>query len=245
MAFHGAESRRRGHSWRHAARRVQHHRTGSQRGLGGQVRDAHPAVRLAVLLGDHLRQAAEDAAAAVARDVGLSVHLDGERAFNAAIALGIDPKTLAQCADSVSVCLSKGLGTPAGSVLCGPKSLIQKAHRYRKMLGGGMRQVGILAAAGLYALEHHAPNLAQDHQRAEQLRLALSELPGLSVDLSLLQTNMVLLQTRDVDAASLVVALKAHGVIASGAGTNMRLVVHRDINDDGIDRVIAGFRASL
>ncbi|HAE01258.1 MAG TPA: low-specificity L-threonine aldolase [Rhodospirillaceae bacterium] len=187
----------------------------------------------------------QEAAAAAARDVGLSVHLDGARAFNAAIALGIDPKTLARCADSVSVCLSKGLGTPAGSVLCGPKSLIQKAHRYRKMLGGGMRQVGILAAAGLYALEHHAPNLAQDHQRAEQLRLALSELPGLSVDLSPLQTNMVLLQTHDVDAASLVVALKAHGIIASGAGKNMRLVVHRDINDDGIDRVIAGFRASL
>ncbi|MDF1748074.1 MAG: low-specificity L-threonine aldolase [Alphaproteobacteria bacterium] len=189
--------------------------------------------------------ARQEAAAAVARDHGLSVHLDGARAFNAAIALEIDPKTLARCADSVSVCLSKGLGTPAGSVLCGSKALIQKARRYRKMLGGGMRQVGILAAAGLYALEHHAPRLEEDHHRAARLRQALSENPALTVDLSPLQTNMVLLQFKDGDSKAIVAALKAQGIIVSGGGKAMRLVVHRDIDDVGIARVIAGFNASL
>lgn len=187
----------------------------------------------------------QEAAAAAGREMGLAVHLDGARAFNAAAALGIDVKTLARCADSVSACLSKGLGTPAGTVLCGPKPLIASARRYRKMLGGGMRQVGILAAAGIYALDHHAPRIAEDHVRAARLRQALSEIDGLSVDLSPNQTNMALVTIDHASPGAVQDSLREQGIVAGVSGNFMRLVVHRDMDDGDIDRVIAAFQHSL
>lgn len=187
----------------------------------------------------------QEAAADAGREMGLAVHLDGARAFNAAAALGIDVKTLSRCADSVSVCLSKGLGTPVGTVLCGPQPLIAKARRYRKMLGGGMRQVGILAAAGIYALDHHAPRIAEDHARAARLRQALSEMDGLSVDLSPNQTNMALVTIEKADPITVQDTLLNRGIVASLSDNFTRLVVHRDMDDAAIDRVIAAFQESL
>ena len=128
------------------------------------------------------------AARALTREKGLALHLDGARVFNAAVRLGVDVREIAGHFDSVSVCLSKGLGAPVGSVLCGSTELISKARRLRKMVGGGMRQAGILAAAGLYALEHHVQRLADDHANAAFLAQGLSEL-GYSVEP--VQTNMV------------------------------------------------------
>lgn len=187
----------------------------------------------------------QEAAAAAARRHGLAVHLDAARGFNAAAALGIDVKTLARCADSVSACLSKGLGTPAGTVLCGPRDLIGRARRYRKMLGGGMRQVGLLAAAGLYALDHHAPRIAEDHARAAQLRAGLSKLPGLRVDMAPNQTNMALVTIDGPDPEMVHAALSEAGLICARQGAFMRLVVHRDMDDADIDRVLAAFEGAL
>jgi threonine aldolase len=130
-------------------------------------------------------------AAATARNHGLSVHLDGARLMNAAVALGIDAKDLAACADTVTLCLSKGLGAPAGTVLAGPAALIARARRQRKLLGGAMRQAGVLAACGLHALEHNVARLADDHANARRLAEGLADLPGFTVDLDGCQTNMV------------------------------------------------------
>lgn len=187
----------------------------------------------------------QEAAANAARELGLSVHLDAARGFNAAAALDIDPKTLARCADSVSVCLSKGLGTPAGTVLCGPKDLIARALRYRKMLGGGMRQVGILAAAGLYALDNHAPRIADDHARAARLREALAAMDGLTVDRSPNQTNMVLVTITTPDPSAVQESLRESGILTGLTDDFMRLVVHRDIDDAGIERTINAFTKAL
>ncbi|MDW3206411.1 MAG: low-specificity L-threonine aldolase [Alphaproteobacteria bacterium] len=187
----------------------------------------------------------QEAAADAAREFGLAVHLDAARGFNAAEALGIDAQTLARCADSVSVCLSKGLGTPAGTVLCGPKDLIVRARRYRKMLGGGMRQVGILAAAGIFALDHHAPRIAEDHARAARLRQGLSELPGLSVDQAPNQTNMVLVTLTVPNPQAVQEDLRQAGIVTGLSDDFMRLVVHRDIDDAGIERTIDAFAQAL
>jgi threonine aldolase len=187
----------------------------------------------------------QEAAAAAARRHGLAVHLDAARGFNAAAALGIDVKTLARSADSVSACLSKGLGTPAGTVLCGTRDLIARARRYRKMLGGGMRQVGLLAAAGLYALDHHVPRLREDHARAARLREGLSKLPDLTVDLSPNQTNMALVTLDVTDPDAVHDALAEAGLICARTGRAMRLVVHRDMDDTDVDQVLAAFEAAL
>jgi threonine aldolase len=186
-----------------------------------------------------------EAAAAAGREAGLSVHLDGARGFNAAAALGIDPKTLARSADTVSVCLSKGLGTPAGTVLTGPKDFIHRARRWRKMLGGGMRQSGMLAAAGLYALEHEVPRLPEDHARAARLREGLSKIEGLEVDLSENQTNMALVTVTGLDSDALADALSRRGILTGATNGFMRLVVHRDIDDAGIEKVIEAFEAAV
>ena len=178
-------------------------------------------------------------AVSLARRRKLSIHLDGARIFNAAVKLGMPVDRLCEGFDSVSVCLSKGLGTPAGTVLVGRRDLIDRARRVRKMLGGTLRQVGILAAAGLYALEHNVDRLAQDHANAERLARGLADM-GLPVDP--VQTNMVFLQVPTAEA----IALKAHldqaGVQTLG-GAKMRLVTHLDVDAAGIDRTIAAFRA--
>ena len=160
---------------------------------------------------------------------GLAVHLDGARLFNATAALNVQASDFARHCDSVSICLSKGLGAPVGSVLCGSSEFIARARRWRKMLGGGMRQAGVLAAAGIYALEHNCRRLADDHHRAEHLAVGLREL-GLNVER---HTNMVFVA--DIDAAAMVAHMAAGGVRVSGS----RWVVHLDVDDAGIRRTIA------
>jgi len=180
-------------------------------------------------------------AIALARRHKLATHLDGARVFNASVKLGMPVKDLCAGFDTVSVCLSKGLGTPAGTVLVGRKDVIDRARRIRKMLGGTMRQVGILAAAGLYALEHNVDRLAEDHANAERLAKGLAAL-GLPVDP--VQTNMVFVQLPKEQAAALKQHLDANGVVTLG-GAKMRLVTHLDVDSAGIDRALSVFGSFL
>lgn len=181
------------------------------------------------------------AAAHWARSIGLAVHLDGARLFNAAIASGVPARELAAPFDSVSVCLSKGLGAPAGSVLLGSADLIRSAKRWRKMLGGGMRQSGILAAAALYALDHHVERLADDHRRAARLAEGLRGIEGIHVVAH--RTNMVFIEVDATRLRALDSHLTRHGVRASiGYLPNVRLVTHLDIDDAAIERAIDAFR---
>jgi threonine aldolase len=178
-------------------------------------------------------------AVALARRRKLSTHLDGARIFNAAVKLGMPVKELCEGFDTVSVCLSKGLGTPAGTVLVGRRDLIDRARRIRKMLGGTMRQVGILAAAGLYALEHNVDRLAEDHANAERLAKGLAAL-GIKVDAP--QTNMVFAAIPKDSAAALKQHLDASGIVTLG-GARMRLVTHLDVDAQDIDRAVKAFAA--
>jgi threonine aldolase len=181
-------------------------------------------------------------AVAWARARGLGVHLDGARLFNAAIANGVPARTLAAPFDSVSVCLSKGLGAPVGSVLVASAALIKAARRWRKMLGGGMRQAGILAAAGLYALDHHVARLADDHARAARLAAGLDGIADIRVIGQF--TNMVFIEVAAERLRALDAHLKAHDVRASiGYLPSVRLVTHLDIDDAAIERAIEVFRA--
>lgn len=169
---------------------------------------------------------------------GLSLHLDGARLYNAAVKLQVPARQITQYFDSVSVCLSKGLGAPVGSVLCGSNVLIAKARRLRKMVGGGMRQAGVLAAAGLYALQHQVERLAEDHAKAARLGDALSEL-GYSVEP--VQTNMVYVQLGE--RAEQVKTFMAERGIAVSAAPRLRLVTHLDVGTEGVERVIEAFAA--
>lgn len=180
-------------------------------------------------------------AAAWARSRGLAVHLDGARLYNAAVASGVPAADLAAPFDSVSVCLSKGLGAPVGSVLAGSAALIAQARRWRKMLGGGMRQSGLLAAAGLHALDHHVARLAEDHARARRLAEGLAE-AGYAVGGC--HTNMVFVEVPVARLPAFARHLDAHGVRASiGYLPTVRLVTHLDLDDAAIDRVIEVMRA--
>jgi threonine aldolase len=185
-------------------------------------------------------------ATALARRHGLATHLDGARLFNAAVAQGGDPKANARAIahhfDSVSVCFSKGLGAPVGSALVGPKAFIRGAHRWRKMLGGGMRQSGLLAAAALHALEHHVERLADDHVLARRLAEGLAGLPGLSVEPP--QTNIVFAHLQGPRAAGLIEHLKSRGILATGL-YRLRFVTHLDVDAAGVDRAIAAVREHL
>jgi threonine aldolase len=199
-----------------------------------------------------------DAAGALARDKGLAVHVDGARLFNASRALGVSPANLARVADSVSVCLSKGLGAPVGSVLCGSRDYVRAALRWRKMLGGGMRQAGILAAAGLYALDHHVERLDEDHRNARKLAEGIAAIPGLTSPQSrpapTAWTNLVYLsiapalaQDRGVDAAILSDRLRQRGVLALPLGKDnlhMRLVTHLDVASADIDVALDALRSA-
>lgn len=167
----------------------------------------------------------------LARRRGLRVHLDGARLFNAAVALGVEAAEFARHCDSVSVCLSKGLGAPAGSVLCGDADFIKAAHRWRKALGGGMRQAGVLAAAGLHALEHNVARLTDDHRRAEQLATGLRTI-GVAAHQ---RTNMVFVTLADgMDSTAAVAHMASSDIRISGP----RWVVHLDIDDADIGRVV-------
>ena len=174
----------------------------------------------------------------LAKKRGLAIHLDGARIFNAAIAQDMNVKELCAGFDSVSSCLSKGLGAPAGTVLLGRNEFIQKAKRARKILGGGMRQAGVIAAAGLYALENNVARLREDHDNAARLAKGLREL-GLEVQLN---TNMALLKIPAATAPALAEQLRRAGVLVLPRAP-MRLVTHLDVDAAGIDRVLAGFRS--
>jgi len=178
-------------------------------------------------------------AIALARRRKLSIHLDGARIFNAAVKLGMPVKDLCAGFDSVSVCLSKGLGTPAGTVLVGHRDVIDRARRIRKMLGGTMRQVGVLAAAGLYALEHNVDRLAQDHAHAQMLADGLAR-AGLKVDP--VQTNMVFAAIPADSVAPLARHLEANGIKAL-VSPRLRLVTHLDLDRAQVERAVGAFDA--
>jgi threonine aldolase len=180
---------------------------------------------------------------AFAHAKGLATHLDGARVFNAAVKTERSLRDICAHFDSVSICLSKGLGTPAGSVLCGSGELIKRGHRIRKMLGGGMRQAGVLAAAGLYALEHHVARLADDHANAARLAEALRSIPRLKVSSS--DTNILYVDVPADDVSGLSQHVRETGILAL-IGTRTRLVTHMDVTASEIDHVagvFAGFYA--
>lgn len=176
-----------------------------------------------------------------AQGKGLATHLDGARLFNAAAALGVSAAEVARGFDSVTVCLSKGLGCPAGALLVGPREFIERAKRPRKMLGGGMRQAGVLAAAGLYALDHHVARLADDHALAARLAEGLRSIDGVTVNGP--HTNMVFLQMDPAKLGAIEPALSQQGILLHGYEGRMRLVTHMDVDAAGIERVIAAFKA--
>jgi len=187
----------------------------------------------------------EDACALAGRR-GLSTHLDGARLFNAAVANGGDARAAARRIaapfESVSVCFSKGLGAPVGSALAGSRDFIRRAHRWRKMVGGGMRQAGVIAAAAIYALEHHVDRLAEDHALAARLAEGLQGLPGLAVEPP--QTNVVFADLDAARAAGLMAHLESRGVLATGL-YRLRFVTHLDVDAEGVDRAVAAMREHL
>ena len=170
----------------------------------------------------------------------LGLHLDGARAFNAAVKLGVPIDAISRHFDTVSLCLSKGLGAPVGSVLCGKRDLITRARRWRKVVGGGMRQAGILAAAGIFALKQHVARLAEDHASARRLAEGLAGIPALGVDPSSVQTNMVFCTVAASDMRPLHAHLKANGILI-GSGKPLRLVTHLDVSAGDVDTIIAAF----
>ncbi len=174
-------------------------------------------------------------AAALAAEHGLALHLDGARLWNAAVALGVAPADVAEPFDTVSVCLSKGLGAPVGSVLVGRGDLVRGARKWRKMLGGGMRQAGIIAAAGLYALTHNIDRLADDHARAARLAEGLGTIDGVTVGGQF--TNMVFVDL-GARTAAMVENAAANGILISGHASPIRMVTHLDISDDDIETTL-------
>lgn len=173
------------------------------------------------------------AIADMARAHGIPIHIDGARIYNAAVSLGVAPSKLTAGADSVNVCLSKGLGAPVGSVLCGSSQFIKAARKYRKMLGGGLRQVGVLAAAGIYAVQNNVDRLAEDHANARFLATGLQQFPGFQVNMQTVQTNILLADVKDTgyQAVELVERMNAAGVKSSAFGpTSIRFVTHLNIS---------------
>jgi threonine aldolase len=172
---------------------------------------------------------------------GMALHLDGARVFNAAVASGCSVSEIAEPCTTVSVCLSKGLGAPMGSLLLGSAALVSRARRYRTQFGGSMRQVGIMAAGGLYALKHNVPRLADDHRRARRLAELLAAMPGLRVDRARVQTNMVLADTTSsgLTAGEVCLLLEERGVLADPNPYGIRFVTHLDIGDDDVERAAA------
>jgi threonine aldolase len=184
----------------------------------------------------------------LAKSKGLLLHLDGARLWNASMATGIKPEEYAQWADSVSVCLSKGLGAPIGSLVAGSKSFIDRVHRFRKMFGGGMRQAGIIAAAGIYALDHHIERLKDDHQNARRLAVGLKEFKGVSIDPKHVETNIVIFDVSNtgMTGAQVSEAMKKEGVLIHAfSRTQIRLVTHLDITSEDIETALKAFEKIL
>ena len=210
-----------------------------------------PRTRLVALENTHNREgggiwpaAQAEAVAARARTLGLAVHLDGARLWNAAAASGCTPSALAAYADTVSVCFSKGLGAPVGSAIAGPGPLMREARRFRKMLGGGMRQVGVLCAAAHHALHHQRERLHEDHALAAQLAHGLSRLSGLTVQP--VETNIVLIDLHSHAAARVVQRLREGEVLLNAVSpTRLRAVTHRDLESSHIAAALRGFDRAL
>jgi threonine aldolase len=183
------------------------------------------------------------AVAGAAQAASVPVHLDGARLFNAAVALKRDVRDFTRHVESVTFCLSKGLGAPVGSVVCGRPDFITRARRFRKMLGGGMRQAGIIAAAGIVALERMVDRLAEDHANARTLAEGLARLPGFSIDLASVQTNIVILRVaRPGGADALVQACQSRKVKVHAIGPNaIRCVTHKDVDAEDIKRALDAF----
>ena len=183
-----------------------------------------------------------------AREKKLPLHLDGARLWNASVATGISIREYCQDVDSVSLCFSKSLGAPVGSIVAGSKAFIQRTHFYRKAYGGGIRQGGLLAAAALYALEHHLPLLTEDHRRAREFAEAIAGLPGISLSLDTVQTNMVIFRYDGgaTSADQFVAQLEAAGILLFHIGENrIRAVIHLEIDDDDIEYSVNVFRKLL
>ena len=216
-----------------------------------RVDDVHfPVTRLIALENTHNRCSGNplslqymQSIGALARRHGLKLHVDGARIFNAAVSLGVDARDLTADADSVSFCLSKGLCAPVGSLVCGSRDFIYRARRMRKLLGGGMRQAGILAAAGIVAMTEMVERLAEDHDNARYLAESLADIPGLRVEPDLVRTNIVFMDTgADTPAAVMVGALEQEGIRALPVGPNrIRAVTHYPIRREDIVRTIDAF----
>jgi threonine aldolase len=177
----------------------------------------------------------------LARNHGLKVHLDGARIFNAAVALGIDVKELTRGIDSLSFCLSKGLSAPVGSIICGTKEFIAEARRTRKILGGGMRQCGIISAAGIIALEQMVERIEEDHRNAKRLAAGIARIPGLQIDPAIVQTNIVYFEVKSdfMTPEGLLIKLDQRGVKFMHMGqSRCRMVTHYGINSDDIDAAL-------
>jgi threonine aldolase len=180
-----------------------------------------------------------------ARSVSVPMHLDGARLMNACVATGLTPKDYAQYFDSCTLCLSKGLGAPVGSLVIGSKKFITTAHRFRKQFGGGMRQAGILAAAGIYALEHNLERLSEDHLNAKRLARGIAEIDGLDIDVTAVETNILYfgIHRPGLTVATLLERLSAQGVLMLGTGPNsIRAVTHLDVSKEGIERALEVLR---
>ncbi|HEX8176755.1 MAG TPA: GntG family PLP-dependent aldolase [Pyrinomonadaceae bacterium] len=182
-----------------------------------------------------------------AHSLKIPVHLDGARIFNASCALESPVAELARPVDSVMFCLSKALGAPVGSMLLGTRAFIDEARCWRKLLGGGMRQAGVLAAAGLVALEETPQRLPEDHENAKRLALGLAELPGVAIDPERVVTNIVLFDISETGktADEICERLKASGVLASGFGSSIRMVTHYDVSSEDIDKALRAIKKSL
>jgi threonine aldolase len=198
--------------------------------------------------GAPLNAAQTKAVADVAHRHGVPVHLDGARVFNAAVALDVDVRELSAPVDSVTFCLSKGLAAPVGSVLCGPKNYIEMARKYRKMLGGGMREAGIIAAAGIVALTTMVDRLAEDHANARLIADRLAEIPGIAIDPAKVRTNLIFFSvTAPMGGAVLAARLRERGVLCSGGpGTSpIRWVTHFGIERADAERAVEAVREIL
>jgi len=184
----------------------------------------------------------------IARKRNLALHLDGARLWNASVASGIPPEEYARYFDTVSVCFSKGLGAPVGSALTGTREKIESARKYRKIFGGGMRQVGILAAGALFALEHNIDRLKEDHEKAKWLAKELSNLPGIHLDVNSVQTNIIIIDIsgRQESAEEIISQLKAQGVLISDMGISaLRMVTHLDVSMEQMKRASATIQSLL
>jgi threonine aldolase len=183
-----------------------------------------------------------------AHERGLPVHLDGARIFNASIALGVGAAEIAQSFDSVMFCLSKGLAAPVGSIIAGSREFVERAVPVRRMLGGGMRQVGVIAAAGLVALEKMTSRLGEDHENAKFLANGISELPGVKISLARVQTNILVfdISGTGITPVELSDRLKKRGVLANGISPrDMRVVTHKDVSRADCETALAEIRAAL